>query len=274
MKYLKRFNESNISPDYSIVAPIRLDIEDRLDEFKFGYDFKFVHYDMRTTFPITSSGVLPVGNHSENNFQLQILPKRYPNSKDIDPVLINSSILGDLMGVISFIEDEIKFKYSHSYYFVEHKYDKMNSDIFTSEGKLVTMIQMFFTGPDDLSYLNESVNYDSLVRVYGKENLEVCDSLMLDIEYLSYDLLDSGFEVKIGYSHSTMFERDRTPKIEVTIIGEDSLFDENYDDVVLPVIESIKKHVSGLGFSSGGYLSDNSTSGWNKFMTYVLLIQK
>ena len=150
----------------------------------------------------------------------------------------------------------------------------MNSDIFTSEGKLVTMIQMFFTGPDDLSYLNESVNYDSLVRVYGEDNLRECDSLMLDIEYLSYDLLDSGFEVKIGYSHSTMFERDRTPKIEVTIIGEDSLFDENYDDVVLPVIEDIKKYVSGLGFSTGGRLSNTSTSDRNKLMTYVLLIQK
>jgi hypothetical protein len=281
MKYLKRFNESNISPDYSIVAPIRLDIEDRLDEFKFGYDFKFVHYDMRTTFPITSSGVLPVGNHSENNFQLQILPKGYPNSKDIDPVLINSSILGDLRTVISFIEKEIKFKYSHSYYFVEHKYDKINSDIFTSEGKLVTMIQMFFTGPDDLSYLNESVNYDSLVRVYGEDNLRKCDSLMLDIKDLSFDLLDLGFDIQIDYSHSTKNLSQRNPKIDVNIIGEDSLFDENYDDVVLPTIESIKKHVSGFGFSAGGYLSDKtrtfnrfSDARWSMCVTYVLSIQK
>ena len=158
MKYLKRFNESNISPDYNFVAPIRLEIEDILIEFKYGYDIKFVHYDMRTTFPISSSGVLPVGNHSENNFQLQILPKGYPDSKDIDPVLIDRDILDDFRTVISFIEKEIKFKYSHSYYFENHKYNKVLGDIFTSEGKLVTMIQMFFTGPDDLSYLNESAN--------------------------------------------------------------------------------------------------------------------
>ena len=100
--------------------------------------------------------------------------------------------------------------------------------------------------------LNESVNYDSLVRVYGKENLEEFDSLMLDIKDLSYDLLDLGFEVKIDYSRSTKNLSERTPKIEVNIIGEDSLFDENYDDVVLPVIEDIKKYVSGLGFSTGG----------------------
>ena len=96
---------------------------------------------------------------------------------------------------------------------------------------------------------------------------------MLDIKDLSYDLKDLGFEVKIDYSPSTMFERDRTPKIEVNIIGEDSLFDENYDDV-LPVIEDIKKYVSRLGFSTGGRLSNTSTTVRNKLMTYVLLIQK
>jgi hypothetical protein len=93
-------------------------------------------------------------------------------------------------------------------------------------------------------------------------------------------LLDLGFEVKIDYSHSTMFERDKNPKIEVYIIGEYGVFDENYSDVVLPVIEDIKKYVSNLGFSTGGHLSDTSTSTRyayhqsNKFMTYKLLIQK
>ena len=125
---------------------------------------------------------------------------------------------------------------------------------------------------------NESANDAGLVRIYGKENLEECDSLMLDIKDLSYDLKDLGFEVKIDYSPSTMFERDRTPKIEVNIIGEDSLFDENYDDVVLPVIDDIKKYVSGLGFSTGGHLynkrGDRISGGWTKLMAYVLLIQK
>jgi hypothetical protein len=117
-------------------------------------------------------------------------------------------------------------------------------------------------------------NDKGLVRVYGKDNLEECDSLMLDIKDLSYDLLDLGFEVKIDYSHSTMFERDKTPKIEVNIFGREELFNENYDGVVLPFIESIKKYVSNLGFSTGGHLSDNSFVGLTKFMTYKLLIQK
>jgi hypothetical protein len=266
MKYLKRFNESNISPDYNVVAPIRSEIEDILIEFKYGYDIKFVHYSTI---------------HSKDNFQLQILPKGYPNSSDT--ILIDRDILDDLRTVCSFIESEIDFKYSHSYYYAENRvnggekpvladqrmiYEK---DIFSSGGRLVSIIQMFFTGPNDL---NESVNYDSLVRVYGKDNLEECDSIMLDIKDLSYDLLDLGFEVKIDYSYSTKNLRERTPKIEVNIIGEDSLFDENYSDVVLPVIGSIKKYVSGFGFSTGGHLSDNSFAGFTKFMTYKLLIQK
>jgi hypothetical protein len=77
-----------------------------------------------------------------------------------------------------------------------------------------------------------------------------------------------------------MFERDKNPKIEVNILGRNKLFDENYDDVVLPVIDDIKRYVSNLGFSTGGHLSDASTSTRyayhqsNKFMTYKLLIQK
>jgi hypothetical protein len=123
-------------------------------------------------------------------------------------------------------------------------------------------------------------NDKGLVRVYGKENLEECDSLMLDIKDLSYDLLDLGFEVKIDYSHSTMFELDKNPKIEVYIIGVYGVFDEHYNDLVLPVIEDIKKFVSNLGFSTVSHLSDTSTSDRHayhqssKYMTYKLSIQK
>jgi hypothetical protein len=268
MKYLKSFNESNrIESGANIVSTIRSEIEDILVEFTFGYDIRFVRYDTP---------------NSNNNFQLQILPKGYPDSTHTR--LIDEDLLDDLRRVCSFIELEIGFKYSHSYYYAQNRDDPegkqlYGNDIFYSSGRLVSVIQMFFTGPNDL---NESSAFESysgandagLVRAYGKENLEECDSLMLDIKDLSYDLLDLGFDVKIDYSHSTMFDRDKTPKIEVNIIGSDSLFDENYSDVVLPVIEDIKKYVSNLGFSTGGRLSDNSTSGWNKFMSYVLLIQK
>ena len=191
-------------------------------------------------------------------------------------ILIDEDLLDDLRRVCSFIELEIGFKYSHSYYYAQNRDDPegkqlYGNDIFYSSGRLVSVIQMFFTGSNDL---NESVNYDSLVRVYGKENLEECDSLMLDIKDLSYDLLDLGFEVKIDYSYSTRHVQDSSPKIEVNIIGRDKLFDDNYSDVVLPVIDDIKGYVSNLGFSTGGHLSDNSFVGFTKFMTYKLLIQK
>ena len=278
MKYLKRFNESNrIESGANIVSSIRSEIEDILVEFTFGYDIRFVRYDTP---------------NSNNNFQLQILPKGYPESELFEnhTILIDEDLLDDLRRVCSFIELEIGFKYSHSYYYAQNIDDPegkqlYGNDIFYSSGRLVSVIQMFFTGPNDL---NESSAFESysgvndagLVRVYGKENLEECDSLMLDIKDLSYDLLDLGFEVKIDYSHSTMFERDKNPKIEVNILGRNKLFDENYSDVVLPVIDDIKRYVSNLGFSTGGHLSDTSTSTRyayhqsNKFMTYKLLIQK
>jgi hypothetical protein len=72
-------------------------------------------------------------------FQLQIIPKDWPNNfNDIDPILIDNDTLNDFKGVIEYIRKEIGFKYSHSYYFLNHKYDKIYSDIFNSLGKSVT----------------------------------------------------------------------------------------------------------------------------------------
>ena len=129
MKYLKTYNESNLAGS-KIVAPIRSEIEDILVEFKTNYDIKFVHYE--TT-------------DSKYNFQLQIIPKGYPDSGDVEPILIDGDILDDLKRVCSFIKNELDFNYSHSYYFINHDYKRITSDIFESEGKWVTMIQMFFT---------------------------------------------------------------------------------------------------------------------------------
>ena len=135
MKYLKTYNESNLDSGGNIVAPIRSEIEDILIEFKTNYDIKFVHYETI---------------YSEDNFQLQILPKGYPDTGDVEPILIDGDILSDLGRVCSFIKNEIDFKYSHSYYFINHDYKRINRDIFESEGKLVTMIQMFFVGQNRL----------------------------------------------------------------------------------------------------------------------------
>ena len=139
MKYLKKYNESKfihtIKSGSNIVAPIRSEIEDILVDFRFGYDIMFVHYNTI---------------YSKDNFQLQILPKDYPDSRDVGPTLIDNDILDDFRTVCSFIKLEIGFNYSHSYYFINDDYENINRDIFTSEGKLVTMIQMFFTGPNDL----------------------------------------------------------------------------------------------------------------------------
>jgi hypothetical protein len=106
MKYLKTYNESNLAGS-KIVAPIRSEIEDILVEFKTNYDIRFVHYETI---------------YSEDNFQLQIIPKGYPDSGDVDPILIDGDILDDLGRVCSFIKNEIDFKYSHSYYFINHNY--------------------------------------------------------------------------------------------------------------------------------------------------------
>jgi hypothetical protein len=139
---------------------------------------------------------------------------------------------------------------------------------------------------DNMKYLKRfSVNESgvdkiwltAMVHKYGKDNLMECDSVMLDIKDLSYDLKDLGFEIKIDYSDSTRYVQDRIPKIEVYIIGEDELFDHNYTDGVFPVIEDIKRYVTGLGFSTNGHFTDGYpgwSGGWSPYRAYKLLIQK
>ena len=99
--------------------------------------------------------------------------------------------------------------------------------------------------------------------------------LMADIKDRCYDLIDLGFDVKIDWAYSTK-ERltDRTPKIEILIFGQDSLFDENYDDVVLPCIDSIRALIRELGFSSGGGFTSSSFAGPISYETYKIVAQK
>jgi anaerobic ribonucleoside-triphosphate reductase len=116
---------------------------------------------------------------------------------------------------------------------------------------------------------------------YTTDIIDECDSIILDIKDMAYDLQDLGFNVKVDYSISTKKLLDKTPKIMVYILGQDSLFsDENYANEILSFIESIKKYVSDLGFSTGGHFStttapaDNSFAGLTKWMEYTLVIQQ
>lgn len=114
-----------------------------------------------------------------------------------------------------------------------------------------------------------------LEHLYGKEVIEEYTRLMADIKDRCYDLIDLGFDIKIDWAYSTK-ERvtDKTPKIEVLIFGEDGLFDENYDDIVLPCIESIRGLIRELGFSSGGGFTSSSFAGPTSYKTYKIMAQK
>lgn len=103
------------------------DIRDFLPDFISSYDIRF----------------LLISSYSK--LIMHIIPKGYPDSHiDIEPIYIDSDILGDFRSVINYISSEVGFVYTHSYYFIEHNYGNIQSDIFRSEGKLVTMVQIYF----------------------------------------------------------------------------------------------------------------------------------
>ncbi len=129
-----------------------------------------------------------------------------------------------------------------------------------------------------LKSFNESTEFtleQRLEHLYGKEVIQEYTQLMADIKDRCYDLIDLGFNIKIDWAYSTK-ERltDRTPKIEILIFGQDSLFDENYDEIVLPCIESIRALIRELGFSSGGGFTSSSFAGPTSYETYKIMAQK
>jgi len=119
-----------------------------------------------------------------------------------------------------------------------------------------------------------------LEDLYGKDLMEEYTQLMGDIKDRCYDLIDLGFYVKIDWAYSTKESaswssmRDKTPKFEVFILGEDSLFDENYDEVVLPCIESIRALTREIGYPSGGGFAGNTLAENRTYVTYKIVIQK
>lgn len=148
MKHIKKFNESydsDISKTGSILMdPIIDDIKDMLVDFTNDYDIKFLlssptrfhnHY----------------GEKPHSILQMKILPKGYSffgYTKDAYPILVDEDTLNNFKKVINFIESEIGFKYTHSYYYEDHNDTpssaNIKNDILKSDGKLVTVIHIFF----------------------------------------------------------------------------------------------------------------------------------
>jgi len=162
MKYLKRFNESKSQID-ELIDPVRSEIEDILVEFKSGYDLRFQYFAFF------------------RSFQLEIIPKGYPlTHSDIEPILIDSDILNDLMAVCKFIESELSFNYMNSCYYESQdtRYNYPLDDVFKSSGKLVTVIQMYFTRTDNsneklskyIKYFKESKDDIIFVRTNKFDN--------------------------------------------------------------------------------------------------------
>lgn len=121
-------------------------------------------------------------------------------------------------------------------------------------------------------FINESneIDRDELNSIIDPIRDDILDML---VDFVGYDIKF----IPVNMLDSTRYVQDRIPKIEVYIIGEDELFDHNYTDVVFPVIEDIKRYVTGLGFSTNGHFTDGYpgwSGGWSPYRAYKLLIQK
>lgn len=115
---------------------------------------------------------------------------------------------------------------------------------------------------------------EHLENVYGKSVMASYRELIDDIRDRSYDLTDLGFEINFNWAYSTrmIYSKDRTPILELFIIGEDELFDRNYEEIVKPCIEIIRVIIKELGFSSGGGFVNKADRDYQRI--YKIIIQK
>ena len=137
MKYLKSFNESKGGGRFEPAGDsLKLGSElmsDYIDDIR---DFlpNFKKYDIR--FLLISSGT---------KLAMQIIPRGYPDThRSVESVYIDSDILEDFNRLNYYINLEFGFVYTHSFYFIDHDYNSINSDIFRSEGKYVSMLQVYY----------------------------------------------------------------------------------------------------------------------------------
>ena len=203
MKSYKEFiNESwEIHSDVldNLIDPIRDDIKDMLVDLV-GYDINFIPANM---FPESSMG-----------FKLLIKRKGYyndgsgpmPGNAVIDPVAIDEDILDEFGRLIHFIESEIGFYYTNSFYryiLIEKGIYHRGKDLFSSlldqqEGKkFIISISMFFGNKIAWLKPKESTKTDTPVKEsldkfnYREVDLDIRD----DIKDIFLELKDDGYEV-------------------------------------------------------------------------------
>ena len=197
MRYLKSFNESKGGGDSlklgsELMSDYIEDVKDFLPDFINSYDIRFLL--------ITSENSGWRGEKSVDKLCMQIIPKGYPDMHGhVDPVYISSDILEDFSNLNYFINLEVGFVYTHSYYFIDHDYRGINSDIFSSEGKYVSMVQVYY----ELGDLKESkINWE---KEYTEKHLKKVDyrevdlDIRDDIKDIFLDLQDDGYEVKFSW---------------------------------------------------------------------------
>jgi len=220
MKYLKSFNESIFSlssEDKMVKLGSELmsdyieDVKDFLPDFINSYDIRFL---------LISSGTKLI---------MQIIPKGYPDMHGyVDPVYISSDILEDFSSLNYFINLEVGFVYTHSYYFIHHDYNNIKGDIFSSEGKYVSMVQVYY----ELGGLKESKEFNSSLKKVDYR--EVDSDIRDDIKDIFLDLVDDGYDVKFSWRPG---------------FSEDKITSGNYPFVMvykLGLIDHIGRHSLGL----------------------------
>lgn len=121
----------------------------------------------------------------------------------------------------------------------------------------------------------ESINREWMIKKYGLETLEECDSIISDIKDMLLELDDLEIFTSIGYTPLTYMCVENKSKLFLNIKADSKLWESN-SSLIDEVINTIKELIRSYGYVNGSNIKKEERVGLIDIyeVEYQMLIQK
>lgn len=121
----------------------------------------------------------------------------------------------------------------------------------------------------------ESINREWMIKKYGLETLEECDSIISDIKDMLLELDDLEIFTSIDYTPLTYMCVENKSKLFLNIKADSKLWESN-SSLIDEVINTIKELIRSYGYVNGSNIKKEERVGLIDIyeVEYQMLIQK
>ena len=123
----------------------------------------------------------------------------------------------------------------------------------------------------------EDIHHPIMIKKYGLEALEECDSIISNVKDMLLELELDGLEIftSINYTPLTLMGIEKTPKLFLNIKADSKLWESN-SSLIDEVINTIKELIRSYGYINGSNIKKEERVGLIDIyeVEYQMLIQK